>query len=105
MAELLQDLRSNGHTIVIVTHDPEIAGLAQRKIALSHGKVFSVRRLANRYFAAVISRFFCSVVDDDDFDAGFVKTSCFDVGVFTWRFRGVFSGASQACLMQPLIGR
>jgi len=40
VAELLQDLHRNGHTIVMVTHDPEMAGLAQRKIALSHGKVF-----------------------------------------------------------------
>ena len=40
VAELLQDLHENGHTIVMVTHDPEMAGLAQRKIALSHGKVF-----------------------------------------------------------------
>ena len=37
---LLQDLHRNGHTIVMVTHDPEMAALAQRKIALSHGKVF-----------------------------------------------------------------
>jgi putative ABC transport system ATP-binding protein len=40
VAELLQDLHQNGHTIVMVTHDPEMASLAQRKIALSHGKVF-----------------------------------------------------------------
>ena len=40
VAELLQDLHRNGHTIVMVTHDPEMAALAQRKIALSHGKVF-----------------------------------------------------------------
>jgi len=37
---LLQDLHRDGHTIVMVTHDPEMAGLAQRKIALNHGKVF-----------------------------------------------------------------
>jgi putative ABC transport system ATP-binding protein len=37
---LLQDLHAHGHTIVMVTHDPEMAALAQRKIALSHGKVF-----------------------------------------------------------------
>ena len=37
---LLQDLHRQGHTIVMVTHDPEMAALAQRKIALSHGKVF-----------------------------------------------------------------
>jgi len=40
VAELLQDLHRNGHTIVMVTHDPEMAALAQRRIALSHGKVF-----------------------------------------------------------------
>ena len=40
VAELLQELHRNGHTIVMVTHDPEMAALAQRKIALSHGKVF-----------------------------------------------------------------
>jgi putative ABC transport system ATP-binding protein len=40
VAELLQDLHAHGHTIVMVTHDPEMASLAQRKIALSHGKVF-----------------------------------------------------------------
>jgi putative ABC transport system ATP-binding protein len=37
---LLKELHRQGHTIVMVTHDPEMAALAQRKIALSHGKVF-----------------------------------------------------------------
>ena len=40
VADLLRDLHRNGHTIVMVTHDPEMAALAQRKIALTHGKVF-----------------------------------------------------------------
>jgi putative ABC transport system ATP-binding protein len=40
VAGLLKDLHAQGHTIVMVTHDPEMASLAQRKIALSHGKVF-----------------------------------------------------------------
>jgi putative ABC transport system ATP-binding protein len=40
VVELLQGLHAEGHTIVMVTHDPEMAALAQRKIALSHGKVF-----------------------------------------------------------------
>jgi putative ABC transport system ATP-binding protein len=40
VAELLRDLHHQGHTIVMVTHDPEMAALAQRKIALGHGKVF-----------------------------------------------------------------
>ena len=40
VAELLQNLHHAGHTIVMVTHDPEMAALAQRKIALNHGKIF-----------------------------------------------------------------
>jgi putative ABC transport system ATP-binding protein len=40
VAGLLQDLHRKGHTIVMVTHDPEMAALAQRRIALNHGKVF-----------------------------------------------------------------
>ena len=40
VADLLKGLHAAGHTIVMVTHDPEMAGLAQRKIALSHGRVF-----------------------------------------------------------------
>jgi putative ABC transport system ATP-binding protein len=40
VTELLQNLHGQGHTIVMVTHDPEMAALAQRKIALSHGTVF-----------------------------------------------------------------
>jgi putative ABC transport system ATP-binding protein len=39
VAELLKDLHRHGHTIVMVTHDPQMADLASRKIALSHGKV------------------------------------------------------------------
>ena len=40
VADLLRDLHRKGHTIVMVTHDPEMAALAQRRIALNHGKVF-----------------------------------------------------------------
>ena len=40
VADLLRGLHSQGHTIVMVTHDPEMAALASRRIALSHGKVF-----------------------------------------------------------------
>ncbi len=38
--DLLRGLHSEGHTIVMVTHDPEMASLASRRIALNHGKVF-----------------------------------------------------------------
>ncbi len=40
VVELLQRLHAAGHTIVMVTHDPEMAGLASRRIALNHGRVF-----------------------------------------------------------------
>ena len=40
VADLLKGLHAAGHTIVMVTHDPEMAGMAQRRIALSHGRVF-----------------------------------------------------------------
>lgn len=40
VADLLRALHADGHTIVMVTHDPEMASLAQRRIALNHGKVF-----------------------------------------------------------------
>jgi putative ABC transport system ATP-binding protein len=40
VADLLKDLHAAGHTIVMVTHDPEMAALAQRRIALNHGTIF-----------------------------------------------------------------
>ena len=40
VARLLMDLHAQGHTIVMVTHDPEMALLASRRIALNHGRVF-----------------------------------------------------------------
>lgn len=40
VADLLRGLHEEGRTIVMVTHDPEMAGLAGRRIALNHGKVF-----------------------------------------------------------------
>ncbi len=40
VAGLLSNLHAQGHTIVMVTHDPEMASLASRRIALNHGRVF-----------------------------------------------------------------
>jgi putative ABC transport system ATP-binding protein len=40
VTDLLAELNRAGHTIVMVTHDPEMAALAHRRIALSHGRVF-----------------------------------------------------------------
>lgn len=37
--ELLKKLNKEGHTIVLVTHDPEVANYAQRKIQVKDGKI------------------------------------------------------------------
>src|SRR6185312_7848344 len=39
---LLRDLHSEGHTILIVTHDPSIGSLADRRIQLAHGRLAQI---------------------------------------------------------------
>jgi len=39
VVEIFQQLHQEGHTIILVTHDPEIGRLAQRQINLEHGKI------------------------------------------------------------------
>lgn len=39
VVEIFQQLHKEGHTIILVTHDPEIGRLAQRQINLEHGKL------------------------------------------------------------------
>ena len=39
--ELFQDLNENGHTILIVTHDPEVAKTCDRILHLQEGKLVS----------------------------------------------------------------
>jgi putative ABC transport system ATP-binding protein len=39
--ELFQDLNKNGHTILIVTHDPEVANTCDRILHLQEGKLVS----------------------------------------------------------------
>ncbi|MHB8868796.1 MAG: ABC transporter ATP-binding protein [Thermoleophilia bacterium] len=39
IVELLQGLHREGHTLVVVTHDPEIGSLAERCIRLEHGRI------------------------------------------------------------------
>lgn len=37
--EILEKLNKNGQTIILITHDPRIADMAHRKIAISDGKI------------------------------------------------------------------
>ena len=46
MIELLLDLNRKGHTIVMVTHDPEVAQHAHRTIEISDGRIISDTRTA-----------------------------------------------------------
>lgn len=39
IVELLSELHDNGYTVVIVTHDPEVAARCQRIIEISDGKI------------------------------------------------------------------
>jgi putative ABC transport system ATP-binding protein len=41
--DLLQDINANGTTIIMVTHDPELASRAQRNIQLFDGRVSEIR--------------------------------------------------------------
>lgn len=40
---LFRQLHREGHTIIMVTHDPEVAAQAQRCIVLEHGRIASTR--------------------------------------------------------------
>ncbi|MGB0036683.1 MAG: ATP-binding cassette domain-containing protein [Candidatus Acidiferrales bacterium] len=39
---LLRELHAEGHTILMVTHDPSIGGLADRRIQLAHGHLIEI---------------------------------------------------------------
>lgn len=41
---LFRELHEEGHTIIMVTHDPEVADQAQRCIVLEHGKIASFKQ-------------------------------------------------------------
>lgn len=43
MMKLLQELHQDGHTIILVTHDPQVAGFADRIIEIKDGEITSDR--------------------------------------------------------------
>ena len=50
MLDLFARLHAEGTTLIVVTHDPEVADAAQRTIVLEHGKV--AREVINENFEA-----------------------------------------------------
>jgi putative ABC transport system ATP-binding protein len=42
--ELFQQLHEEGHTIVVVTHDPDVAGAAERRLEIRDGRVMEIAR-------------------------------------------------------------
>ncbi|MBI2456695.1 MAG: hypothetical protein HYV46_11260, partial [candidate division NC10 bacterium] len=40
--EIFQRLHKDGHTIIMVTHDPHIGMLADQRIELEHGRIVPV---------------------------------------------------------------
>ena len=46
--DLFRQLHREGTTLIVVTHDPEVADAAQRTIVLEHGKV--AREVVNESF-------------------------------------------------------
>lgn len=45
---LLRKMHDDGHTIVMVTHDPDVGGLADRRVHLEHGAIRSIEAAATR---------------------------------------------------------
>lgn len=41
MLSLLKDLHARGHTIILITHDAEVAAIAERTITISDGKIIN----------------------------------------------------------------
>ena len=46
--ELLRELHSQGHTILMVTHDPALGRLADRRIELAHGRLALAAKISQR---------------------------------------------------------
>jgi len=44
--DLFHELHSEGHTIMMVTHDPTIGRQADRRIELAHGRLVKAERLS-----------------------------------------------------------
>ena len=54
---VLADLAAGGHTVVVITHDPEVAAWAERRIELLDGRVVADRKTPVRQRTAASGRF------------------------------------------------
>jgi putative ABC transport system ATP-binding protein len=45
--QLFRELHGEGHTILMVTHDPSIAGLTDRRVEFAHGRLVKIARPAS----------------------------------------------------------
>ena len=54
--KILEELHADGHTIILVTHDAQVAAHAQRVIEISDGEIVADRRQANATAPAALQR-------------------------------------------------
>ena len=48
LMRLLEELNAQGHTVIVITHDPEVAAHARRIIEIRDGRIVSDHRIAGR---------------------------------------------------------
>ncbi len=61
---LLADLHQQGHTLVLVTHDPAIAARAAREVRLEHGRLAHVEQPGGTELQAVLAELWQSIEED-----------------------------------------
>jgi macrolide transport system ATP-binding/permease protein len=54
--KILEELHADGHTVILVTHDPQVAAHARRVIEISDGVIVADRRRPDAAPAAVLAR-------------------------------------------------
>lgn len=52
--DFFRQLHADGTTLIVVTHDPDVAALGDRQIVLNHGRI--VREIDNRAVASAALR-------------------------------------------------
>ena len=63
---LLTDLHERGHTLVLVTHDPEIAARADREVRLEHGRLAAAQRPEETELQSALAGLWRAIEEDGD---------------------------------------